>query len=42
MGVALAELQEATGKTSNIVPCEPGTGAAEDNSRLSTHERKLD
>ena len=23
-----------------IVPCEPGMGAAEDNSRLSTHERK--
>ena len=24
-----------------IVSCEPGMGAAEDNSRLSTHEGKL-
>ena len=37
--------RQATGKTfkhnPNIVPCEPGMGAlAEDNSRLSPHERK--
>ena len=24
-----------------IVPCDPGMGAAEDNSRISTHEGKL-
>ena len=44
MGVALAEQQEATGNTcrhNHHVHTEPGMEVAEDNSRLSTHKRKL-
>ena len=37
---SMRQLESLTGVTT-IVPCKPGMGAAEDNSGLSTHERKL-